>query len=179
MQVRKGHIVLLIVLATAIALVGCNALPEEMVPASSAGPAIEGQPIAAAAVRLYDTPQKSNLLYEIQGNRVYSGAVSQGQTILYFDGRRIFRGANTTGEILFTVSGNRIFVGPNTTGPLAYTVSNGRVYEGSENGPVLYTIQGERVFRGANTTGDIVFQANVPLTGSVQFLIPVLADRRF
>lgn len=175
----KGRVLLLAALIVAVALVGCNQLPQQAVPAAPAGEAVSGQAVATGSVRLFDTPQKDNLLYEIENNRVYQGPVSQGQTILFFDGTTIFRGANITGEKLFTVEGSRIFVGPNTTGPLAYTVENGRVFEGDTTGPVIYTIEGDRLFAGPNTTGEIVFQANKELSGNVQFLLPILAEQRF
>lgn len=143
------------------------------------GPTVDGQEVGRRSIRLFADPRRSNLAYEIQGSRVYRGAVYRGQRILYFNGRRIYRGANPTGEILFTVIGNRIYVGPNATGALAYTVANGRVWEGSQTGPIIYTIQGERLYQGPNTTGNIVFQANRPLSGDVQFLLPILADKRF
>ncbi len=181
----RSREILLVVLVVAIALgsgliglyLGRSSVQQAAAPT---GPSVGGAPVAAGTTRLYSDPQKSNLAYEIDSNgRVYQGTVQQGQAILFFDGKTVFRGANSTGEKLFTVSGNRIYVGGSTNGPVAYTVQNGRVYEGTEKGPVIYTIEGERMFQGANTTGDIVFQANKALTGNVQFLLPILADRRF
>ena len=142
-------------------------------------PAIIGEEVGHSRIRLFGDTRKSTLLYEIDGARVYRGTRSRGRAVLYFDGRRIFRGANRTGDILYTVSGNRIYAGPNTTGRLAYTISRGRVFRGHTNGPILYTIRGDRLFRGPNATGRIVFEANRNLTGSVQFLLPILAQQRF
>ncbi|MFQ5593954.1 MAG: hypothetical protein ACE5HA_07365 [Anaerolineae bacterium] len=168
-----------LILLVAVALMGCSQLPTQLVPAAPAGQSVQGEEVARSGVRLFSDPQKTNLAFEIQNGRVYQGSVSQGQTILFFNGQRVYRGANTTGEILFTVSGNRIFVGANTTGPIAYTVQNGRVFEGTDKGPIIYTIRGDRLFQGPNTTGAIVFEANANLTGTIQFLLPILADRRF
>ncbi|MFQ5594414.1 MAG: hypothetical protein ACE5HA_09715 [Anaerolineae bacterium] len=141
--------------------------------------AIVGEEVGRSRIRLFADPRKSTLLYEIDGARVYRGTRSRGRSILYFDGRRIFRGANRTGDILYTVSGNRIYAGPNTTGRLVYTISRGRVFRGHTNGSILYTIRGDRLFRGPNTRGRIVFEANRNLTGSVQFLLPILAEQNF
>lgn len=180
----QGREILLVVLVVAIALgsgliglyLGRTSVQQASVPSQAVG----GVDVATGGTRLFDTPQKTNLLYEIDNSgRVYQGSVSQGQTILFFDGVRIYRGANSTGEILFTIEGDRIFVGANTTGPLAYTVKDGRVFEGNETGPVIYTIEGDRLFAGPDTTGDIMFQANKELSGNIRFLLPVLADRRF
>lgn len=168
-----------IILLLVVALMGCSQLPTQLVPPAPAGEAVQGQTVAGHSIRLFSDTRKTDLAYEVQNGRVYQGAVSRGQTILFFNGQRVYRGGNTTGEILFTVSGNRIFVGANTTGPIAYTVQNGRVYEGTDKGPIVYTIEGERLFQGRNTTGSIVFQASSALTGDIQFLLPILADRRF
>lgn len=181
----KTRVVLLIGLISVIAL--GSALVGVWVGRSGAaqtamineGSPVVGQPVGGGSTRLFSDPRKTNLVFEVESGRVYRGPVSQGQTILFFDGRRIYRGANTTGEILFAVSGGRIFVGPNTTGPIAYTVRNGRIFEGTEKGPIAYTVRGDRLFRGSNATGPIVFEANRSLSGSIQFLLPILADRRF
>ncbi len=176
----KGrNILLALVLLVAVAVVGCSQLPTQLVPPAPAGQAVEGQEVARSSVRLFSDSRKVNLAFEIENGRIYQGTVSRGQTVLFFNGRRVYRGANTTGEILFTVSGKRVFAGPNTTGPIAYTVENGRVFEGTDKGPIIYTIRGDRMYRGPNTTGPIVFEANRNLTGSIQFLLPILADRRF
>jgi hypothetical protein len=150
-----------------------------MVPAMPAGETIQGQEVAGGSVRLFSDPQQTNLAFEVQNGRVYQGSVSQGQTVLFFDGQRVYRGANSTGEILFNVVGERIFVGPNATGPIAYTVENGRVFEGTDKGPIIYNIDRDRLYRGANPTGAIVFESNANLSGAIQFLLPILADRRF
>jgi hypothetical protein len=181
----KSREILLVVLVVAIALVsgliglwlGRSQAQQAMMAPS--GPAVSGQEVASAKVRLFGDPQKQNLLYEIDMGRVYQGTVQQGQAILFFDGQRVYRGANTTGEILFTVEGDRIFAGPNTTAPLAYTVNNNRVFEGNSKGPIIYTIEGDRVYRGPNPTGEIVFDSNVNLDGNVRFLLPILADQAF
>ncbi|RME46823.1 MAG: hypothetical protein D6791_07330 [Chloroflexi bacterium] len=173
---------MLAILVLSIVVVGYSQLPMQAVPSAvqpAAEQAIQGQEVGRRSVRLFSDPRKSHLAFEVENGRVYLGPVSRGQTILFFDGRRVFRGANRKGEILFTVSGNRIYAGPNTTGPIAYTVRNGRVFEGTERGPIVYNIRGDRLFRGPNATGRIVFEGNSRLSGSIQFLLPILADRRF
>ncbi|MFQ5859084.1 MAG: hypothetical protein ACE5LU_26090 [Anaerolineae bacterium] len=182
----KSRDILFISLVVAIALGGAlvglwigrsGAVQTAMVVES---PTVVGEEAAVRRTRLFRGPNATgDLMYEVDGSRVYVGARSRGQTILFFDGRRIYRGANRTGEILFTVSGERIFVGPNTKGSIAYTVKNGRVFEGVDKGPIIYTIRGSRMFRGPNATGAIVMNANTNLVGSIQYLLPILADRRF
>lgn len=181
----RSREILLVVLVVAIALisglVGLILGRSSVQPQQAAAPVTVGGgvQVASGTTRLFSDPQKSNLAFEIEAGRVYQGAVQQGQTILFFDGTTIFRGASSAGEKLFTISGDRVFVGGNTNGPIAYTVARGRVFEGTDKGPIIYTIEGERMFAGANTTGNIVFQANQQLSGNIQFLLPVLADRRF
>jgi hypothetical protein len=44
----------------------------------------------------------------------------------------------------------------------------------------VYVIQGDRFFQGATADGSqVVFAANTDLTGSVQFLLPILATQRY
>jgi hypothetical protein len=176
---RHYKIVLFVVLVSAMALTACAGQSMVRMPDPPAGPAIQGEDVAAGRTRLYSDPQQRNLVFEIDNGRVYQGTRQEGQAVLFFNGSRIFRGANTTGEILFNVQGERIFVGPNATGPLAYTVRGGRVYEGNDRGPIIYTISDTRGYGGANTTGNVVFESNIDLSGDILFLIPILGDRRF
>jgi len=179
----KGRKVLWIVLVLAsialLGLAGCQG--QQAAAPKTSEQAVSGQSVSFGNVRLFSDPQKSNLVYEIDGNRVYQGTVQQGKTILFSDGKRVYRGANTTGEILFTIDGGRIFAGANTSAPLVYTVKNNRVYKGNEKGPILYSFDNDRMFKGPNTTGDIVFQANQGLTGNaeLQALLTVLAEQAF
>lgn len=179
----KGHKVVFVAVLIVLTVAGCARLPREAVPAtpSEPGPLVSGTEVAITSERLqlFEDPQRSRLVYVVDGSRVYQGPVSQGQILLFFDGRRLYRGANTRGEILFTVDDQRVFVGSNTTGPPAYSVANGRVHQGSETGPVIYTIESQRVFRGSGANGKIVFQSDAELSDSVQFLLPILADRTF
>ncbi len=182
----KSREILLVVLVVAIALgsgliglyLGRSSVQQAAAPGTTAP--VEGQTVSVAANRLFSEAGKQNLAYEIQADgRVYPGPSQSTDAILFFDGQSIYRGASATGEKLFTVEGNSIFVGASTTGPRAYTVENGKIYEGSTTGPVLYNIAGDKLYQGASTTGDLVFQANQPLTGDVQFLLPILAEERF
>lgn len=131
-------------------------------------------------------------LWDGPSGRLFEGPNTTGQRVVYFNvgtrGGRIHRGANATGEILFTVDFNtgRIWAGPNPTGPLLYTLSlmpssfgpEVRVHEGSEQGPIIYNINGDNMYEGPNATGELVFHASHPIRGPVQFLLPLIADRR-
>ncbi|MFQ5342063.1 MAG: hypothetical protein ACE5F6_11015 [Anaerolineae bacterium] len=173
----KARVILVAVLVVAVALVGCT--QAQKAPESAK---VSGSSVSAGQTRLWTDAQKSgDPTFTVDSNgKVYQGTVQTGQAILFFDGSTVFRGANSTGEKLFTVGGETIFVGGNTNGPAAYTVTGNKVYEGKgTQGAILYNIDGERLREGANATGSLVFQANTNLTGSVQFLLPILADRRF
>jgi len=183
----RSREILLVVLVVAIALgsgliglyLGRNSAQQAAAPAVTVGGA---QSVSAGQVRLWTDAQKSgDPTFTVDSNgRVYQGTVQTGQAILFFDGSTVFRGANSTGEKLFTVGGETIFVGGNTNGPAAYTVTGNKVYEGKgTQGAILYNIDGERLREGANATGSLVFQANTALSGNAQFLLPILADRRF
>jgi hypothetical protein len=133
-------------------------------------------------------------LYDPPSGRLFQGPNTTGPRVIFFSidreaGKgRIHRGANATGEILFTVNfGNgHIWAGPNETGPLLYTLTpvpsmSGpeiRVHAGSDNGPILYTIHDDDTYDGPNVTAPLVYHGSRPFWGPVQFLLPLLADRR-
>ncbi len=175
----KTRVVLFSVLVLVLALAACVPAQQQPVSQSQEAP-VEGQAVAAGETRLFSDAGRQNLAYEIEADgKVYPGPSQSTDAILFFDGKTIFRGASATGEKLFTVEGNSIFVGASTTGPRAYTVENGKIFEGSTTGPILYNVSGDKLYQGASPTGDLVFQANQPLTGDVQFLLPILAEQRF
>ncbi|MBS1251357.1 MAG: hypothetical protein MAG451_00390 [Anaerolineales bacterium] len=183
----KSREILLVVLVVAIALgsgliglyLGRSSVQQAAAP--SAEQAIElGEPVAAGKVRLFGNAQKTNLAFEIENNRVYQGTVSQGQPVLFFNNTTVFRGANESGEKLFTVKDGAIYEGAQASGAPVWTIDGERVHEGTANGPTVYVIQGDRFFQGATADGSqVVFAANTDLTGSVRFLLPILATQRY
>ncbi len=174
----KKRVILFSVLVVALALAAC--VPAEA-PAQPQGEAVSGAEVAAGETRLFSDAQKTNLAYSIQGQRVYQGAVSQNQVILFFNGTTVFRGANESGEKLFTVKDGAIYEGAQASGAPVWTIADGRIHEGTANGPTVYTLEGERLFQGPQANpSKIVFASNADLTtGDVQFVLPILATQRY
>jgi hypothetical protein len=164
-----------------------------LTPTPSPTPSVSPTPVPQ--IRLSDNPIGNPWLYlwDQPSGRLFEGPNTTGRRIAFFDidGQqgRIHRGASATGEILFTIDfpSGRIWAGPNTNGPLLYTlelVPSGpagpliRVHEGNAKGPTIYTIRDDDMYEGPFELGSPLLHGSDPLRGPIQFLLPLLADRR-
>lgn len=61
---------------------------------------------------------------------VEGGRVHQGRDILFtLEGNRVFAGPNTTGTVLFYVTEDRVFAGANASGPILYEFFGKRILD--------------------------------------------------